>query len=63
VVAIPAPGGSETGAITGQVFNSTTGFEVATGKLASFIFAPDDGTISGWNGSVDATHSVIKVGG
>jgi hypothetical protein len=45
------------------VFNSTTGFEVATGKLASFIFAPDDGTISGWNGSVDATHSVIKVGG
>jgi len=63
VVAIPAPGGTDTGAITGQVFNSTTGFEVATGKLASFIFATEDGTISGWNSGVDATHSVVKVDG
>jgi uncharacterized protein (TIGR03118 family) len=61
VVGIPAPGGTDPGAITGQVFNSTTGFEVATGKPASFIFATEDGTVSGWNGSVDATHSVIKV--
>ena len=63
MVAIPAPGGTDTGAITGQVFNSTTGFEVATGKLASFIFATEDGTISGWNSGVDATHCVVKVDG
>src|SRR5215467_2743899 len=61
VVQIPTPGGTDPGAITGQVFNSTTGFEVTTGKPAMFIFATEDGTISGWNGSVDATHSVIKV--
>src|SRR5260370_5972855 len=63
VVGIRAPGGADPGAITGQVFNSITGFEVATGKPACVIFAPEDGTISGWHGSVDATHSVIKVDG
>ena len=61
VVQIPAPnGGADPGAITGQVFNSTTGFEVAPGKPAAFIFATEDGTISGWNSTVDASHAVIK---
>jgi uncharacterized protein (TIGR03118 family) len=61
VVAIPAPDGTDPGAISGQVFNSTTGFAVATGKPASFIFATEDGTITAWNSGVDATHGVIKV--
>src|ERR1700722_17780013 len=52
---------SASGAITGQVFNSTTGFAVAAGKPASFIFATEDGTIAGWNSTVDATHAVTKV--
>jgi uncharacterized protein (TIGR03118 family) len=62
IVQIPPPmGGTDPGAITGQVFNSTTGFAVAAGKPASFIFATEDGTIAGWNSTVDATHAVTKV--
>jgi len=30
-------------------------------KPSSFIFATEDGTISGWNPNVDATHSIIAV--
>lgn len=62
VVAIPAaPGSTEGGAPTGTVFNSTSGFEVGPGQPARFIFATEDGTISGWNSAKDATHAIIKV--
>lgn len=43
------------GAPTGQVFNGTSGFVIpANGKPARFIFAGEDGTISGWNGGTAA---------
>jgi uncharacterized protein (TIGR03118 family) len=60
-VRIPVPSGSTSAAApTGQVFNDTTGFNVA-GKPASFIFATEDGTISGWNSSADPANSIILV--
>jgi uncharacterized protein (TIGR03118 family) len=53
------------GAPTGTVFNSVgSGFDVsANGKSGSarFIFASETGTISGWNPSVDGTHSIVAV--
>lgn len=63
VVTIP-PAVSGTGSPTGIVANTTTGFVVKqNGKSgpASFIFDTLDGTISGWNGSVNATEAVIAV--
>jgi uncharacterized protein (TIGR03118 family) len=45
------------GAPTGQVFNGTTGFVVHHGKqsgAALFIFASENGVISGWNPAVGA---------
>lgn len=49
------------GAPTGQVFNSTTGFVIsANGKPARFIFAGEDGTISGWNGGTAAVTLVDR---
>jgi uncharacterized protein (TIGR03118 family) len=63
VVSIPPPTGaaaSATGAVTGVLFNSASpSFTVASGKPASFIFCTEDGTISGWNSSVDKTHAII----
>src|SRR6266849_7795655 len=44
---------------TGVVFNgSPTDFLVAPGKQAIFIFATEDGTISGWNPGVNVTNAV-----
>ncbi len=61
-VAIPAPaGGTEPGAITGEIANGTASFEVAAGKPAAFIFATEDGTISGWNSSIDPANAILKV--
>jgi len=63
VVSIPGPAGSTSpGAVTGVIFNgNTTSFNVAAGKAASFIFCTEDGTISGWNSSADATHALIMI--
>jgi len=61
VTVAPVPGSTEPASPTGIVVNSTSGFEVAPGKPARFIFATEDGTISGWNRDVDATHSVLEV--
>jgi uncharacterized protein (TIGR03118 family) len=63
VVTILAASGSGPGVPTGTVFNATTGFEVA-GKPARFLFATEDGTISGWYPAVPpavSTEAVIKV--
>ncbi len=65
-VAIAGPPGSTiAGTPTGQVFNSSgTGFDISqNGKTASalFIFATEDGTISGWNPNVNPASSVIAV--
>ncbi len=61
VVTIPTPNHEGASTPTGQVFNYTSGFEVAPGEKADFIFATEDGTISGWNPNVDPTHAIITV--
>ncbi len=61
VVAIPPAKSGSKGIPTGTVFNTTTGFEVAAGKPATFIFDTLDGTISGWNSQVDRANAVVKV--
>lgn len=61
VVTIPAPTGVNTAAPTGTVFNGTPGFQLAPGKPALFLFATEEGTISGWSPGVDMTHAVLKV--
>lgn len=51
----PAAGGTSPSTATGQVQNSTTGFLLANGTKASFIFCTEDGTVSAWNGGTVAT--------
>jgi uncharacterized protein (TIGR03118 family) len=66
-VTIPLPKGSPAGTMatpTGQVFNGSPDF-VVTGVRGSgparFIFATEDGTISGWNPAADPTHGILAV--
>jgi uncharacterized protein (TIGR03118 family) len=67
VVTIPPPNGSPPGttaAPTGIVFNSGSGFVVSQNGVsgpALFLFATEDGTISGWNPTVDPTHAILAV--
>ncbi len=64
IVTIPLPGGGTGAAPTGNVFNSTSDFVVTEGSTSGpsqFIFATEDGTISGWNPNVDMTHAIIAV--
>ncbi len=60
----PAAGNTGPSAPTGQVFNGGTDFTITenghTGA-AAFIFATEDGTISGWNPSVDVANAVTAV--
>jgi uncharacterized protein (TIGR03118 family) len=62
-VMVPPPGfapGTQS-APTGVVFNgSPTDFQVAPGKQAIFIFATEDGTISGWNPRANPPASVTN---
>src|SRR5712692_2527178 len=57
VVTIPPPAGGTSAAPTGNVFNDTGGGFVVSenGNSGSslFMFATEDGTISGWNPNVD----------
>ena len=61
VVSIPAPDGQPGGTPTGTVFNYTGAFEVAPGLSAFFLFATEDGTISGWNPTANPTNAIRKV--
>jgi uncharacterized protein (TIGR03118 family) len=65
VVTVPPPAGSPAGTLatpTGTVFNgSAADFLLAPGKQAIFIFATEDGTISGWNPGIDLHNAVLKV--
>jgi len=65
VVTVAAPKGSDgPSAPTGLVFNGGGAFNVTAHDKAGsslFIFATEDGTISGWSPSVDATHSILAV--
>jgi uncharacterized protein (TIGR03118 family) len=65
-IAIARPPGQTTPATpTGEVFNPTQqGFDISSGGKtgsAAFLFATEDGTISGWNPEVNAGSSVIAV--
>ena len=65
-ITIPPPSSTPgaTAAPTGNVFNSTSDFVVTKGSASGpsqFIFATEDGTISGWNPSVDPTHAILAV--
>ena len=54
VVTVPPPTGAQPpSAPTGQVYNPTSGFGASL-----FLFATEDGTISGWNGGTNATLEV-----
>ena len=50
---------------TGDVFNAAgTGFDISSGGVTAssvFIFATEDGTISGWNPTVNSGSSVLAV--
>src|SRR5207248_1437045 len=65
VVTIPVPGTSGgKSAPTGVVTNATNGFVIASGAASApstELFATEDGTIAGWNASVDSTRAVIAV--
>jgi uncharacterized protein (TIGR03118 family) len=68
VVNIPLPGDPTGGGTpTGNVFNidaNSTDFVVSNGVTSGrsiFIFATEDGTISGWAPNVDPTHAIIAV--
>jgi uncharacterized protein (TIGR03118 family) len=65
VVTIAPPKGEDGPATpTGIVFNGGGAFNVtAHDKTGSslFMFATEDGTISGWSPSVDGTHSILGV--
>jgi uncharacterized protein (TIGR03118 family) len=58
-VTVPPPaGGTPPAAPTGMVFNATTDFLVGPNQPAKYIFATEDGTLSGWNTGASA---VLKV--
>jgi uncharacterized protein (TIGR03118 family) len=62
VVTIPAAGGSTvTGTPTGVIGNTTGQFDIAPKVSPIFIFATQDGTISGWNPTVAATQAIVAV--
>jgi uncharacterized protein (TIGR03118 family) len=52
------------GTPTGVVYNNTTDFQVSQGGHsgpASFIFDTIDGTISGWNSSVNSNNAIVVI--
>jgi uncharacterized protein (TIGR03118 family) len=68
VVTLPSPPASPAGttaAPDGNVFNELgSGFNVTNGTISGssvFMFATEEGTLSGWSPSVDLTHAFIAV--
>jgi len=63
VVKIPTPDGTGTSAPTGTVFNATSGFlmgNAANSPKAIFLFVTEDGTIAGWNPTVNPDAVILK---
>ncbi len=60
VVTIPTPDGTGKSAPTGTVFNATPGFLVGPGAKAFFLFVTEDGTIAGWNPTVNPNAVILK---
>jgi uncharacterized protein (TIGR03118 family) len=62
VVKIPSGGASTTpGKVTGVVFNGTKNSFLISGQPPFFIFCTEDGTISGWNPTVDKNNAKIMI--
>jgi len=61
VVTIPSWTGSGTGSPSGIAFNGTNDFQLTPGNPAVFLFVSEDGTLQGWNHTVNPTESVIEV--
>jgi uncharacterized protein (TIGR03118 family) len=67
VVRIPRSAASEpraTAAPTGVTFNNTSDFLIGTSNASApslFIFATEEGTISGWNFDVDPANAILTV--
>lgn len=62
VVNVPPPKNASAGTKatpTGIIFNGSMDFAVAAGKPALFIFVTEDGTISGWNSSVNLHNAIL----
>jgi uncharacterized protein (TIGR03118 family) len=62
-VTVPGPRGA-VGTPTGTVFNNGPGFVVAQNGVSGpsqFLFANEDGTISGWNPHVNPTAAIVAV--
>jgi uncharacterized protein (TIGR03118 family) len=60
----PSARNRDVGNPTGQVFNGTSFFPVTkngNSAPALFIFVSEDGSISGWNPTLDQTHALIAV--
>jgi uncharacterized protein (TIGR03118 family) len=63
VVTIPAAAGTG-GTPTGTVFNGGHGFVVSQGGVSApslFLFATEDGTLSGWSPHVNLTQAIVVV--
>jgi len=62
VVTIPLPGSQKgNSAPTGTAFNYTTKFQVAPGAPSVFLFVTEDGTIAGWNPTVNLNSAILMV--
>jgi len=64
VIVPPPKGMAGPSAPTGQVFNATKDFSVhlnGTSAPAVFLFATEDGTISGWSPTVNPAEGVIAI--
>jgi uncharacterized protein (TIGR03118 family) len=64
VVTIPPPAGGSSASPTGVVFNGTSNFTLSAGATSApalFIFATEDGTISGWAPQVDLHNAILEV--
>ncbi len=57
----PSKAGGAAGTPTGTVYNGTSGFAVASGQPAAFLFDTLDGTISGWNATVNKGAALVMV--
>src|SRR5213083_1328356 len=65
IVTIPTSARNKDGGNpTGVVFNGTSSFKVTlngNSQPARFIFVSEDGSISGWNPTLDPTNAIIAV--
>jgi uncharacterized protein (TIGR03118 family) len=65
VVTIPSPAGVEGGDPTGVEFNGTSDFVITNAGGVSgpaiFIFAGENGALSGWNPAVNLTNAILTV--